>query len=103
MFEALSGTLKTAKKHGVIDSLCDLPFCVMISGVQVVQFTGELLLQGVHDSVVVTLLKTSIPDSNADTYTYQQFRACSISVHKRKGKGFSKTTQQTNQSKVHNA
>ncbi|XP_062507515.1 uncharacterized protein LOC134183941 isoform X2 [Corticium candelabrum] len=81
VFEALSGTLKTAKKHGVV------------------QFTGELLLQGVHDSVVVTLLKTSIPDSNADTYTYQQFRACSISVHKRKGKGFSKTTQQTNQSK----
>lgn len=81
IFEALSGTLKTAKKHGVV------------------QFSGELLLQGVHDRVVVTLLKDTIPDSNADTYTYQQFRACSISVHKRKGKAFGKETQQTSQRK----
>lgn len=49
MFEALSGTLKTAKKQ------------------KVVTFASEMLLQGAHDTVVITLLKESIPDSTIDT------------------------------------
>jgi len=43
--EALSGTLMTAKKRGVVS------------------YDGSLLLQRVHDNVVITLLKDSIPDS----------------------------------------
>ncbi|XP_027895604.1 costars family protein ABRACL [Xiphophorus couchianus] len=39
IFEALVGTLKAAKKQKIID------------------FQGELLLQGVHDNVDVVLLK----------------------------------------------
>uniref|UniRef100_A0A3P9PLW1 Costars family protein ABRACL n=1 Tax=Poecilia reticulata TaxID=8081 RepID=A0A3P9PLW1_POERE len=39
IFEALVGTLKAAKKQKIID------------------FQGELLLQGVHDDVDVVLLK----------------------------------------------
>ncbi|KAG5183245.1 costars domain-containing protein, partial [Tribonema minus] len=38
-FEALMGTLKAAKKRGVVD------------------FQGQMLLKGAHDSVMVTLLK----------------------------------------------
>eukprot|EP00118_Oscarella_pearsei_P018656 m.192069 g.192069 ORF g.192069 m.192069 type:complete len:1478 (+) comp39461_c1_seq6:2148-6581(+) len=81
IFEALSGTLKTAKKHGVV------------------KFMGELLLQGVHNATAITLMKDSISDSTVETYTYREFRACSISVNKRKGKGFSGTTQQNKQNK----
>jgi hypothetical protein len=53
IFEALSGTLKTAKKH------------------KVVHYEGDLLLQGAHNHVVITLLKTEIEDSSPDTYTRQ--------------------------------
>jgi len=56
IFEALSGTLKTAKKR------------------KVVKFKGEVLFQGVHDDVVITLLKDSIKDSTVNTYTYGQVR-----------------------------
>lgn len=48
----MSGTLKTAKKH------------------KVVSFEAEMLLQGAHDHVEITLLKTSIPDSTPDTCAY---------------------------------
>lgn len=39
LFEALVATLRAAKRRGVVD------------------FQGELLLQGVHDKVKITLLK----------------------------------------------
>jgi hypothetical protein len=39
LFEALLGTLRAAKKRGVVD------------------FPGQLLLQGTHDHVVIRLLK----------------------------------------------
>ena len=45
VFEALSGTLMTAKKRGVVD------------------YDGQLLLQGQHNHVEIELLKTEIPDS----------------------------------------
>lgn len=44
-FEAISGTLVAAKKRSVVD------------------FEGQLLMQGSHDSVVITLLKETIEDS----------------------------------------
>lgn len=59
--EALSGTLKTARRQGVVS------------------YEGEALFQGSHDHVVVTLLKEDIPDSDETTYTYQQVRQCSFS------------------------
>jgi len=43
--EALSGTLMTAKRRGVVS------------------YDGSLLLQRVHDQVRITLLKREIPDS----------------------------------------
>jgi len=43
--EALSGTLMTAKKRGVVS------------------YEGTLLLQRIHDEVAITLLKHEIPDS----------------------------------------
>ncbi len=43
VFEALVGTLRAAKKRGVVD------------------YAGEMLLQGAHDNVHVVLLKTSYP------------------------------------------
>jgi hypothetical protein len=58
--EAVSGTLKTAKKH------------------KVVSFEAEVLFQGQSDDVIITLLKEEISDSSVDTYTYRQVRACSI-------------------------
>jgi hypothetical protein len=39
VFEALAGTLKSAKKYGVVE------------------YTGDVLMQRMHDSVVVHLLK----------------------------------------------
>ena len=53
VMEAVSGTLKTAKKH------------------KVVSFEAEVLFQGMSDDVVITLLKEEIPDSTVDTYTYR--------------------------------
>ena len=50
VMEAVSGTLKTAKKH------------------KVVSFEAEILFQGQSDDVVITLLKDEIPDSSVDTY-----------------------------------
>lgn len=38
-YEALVGTLKTAKKRGVID------------------FKGQMLLKGVHDNVIISITK----------------------------------------------
>lgn len=71
--EAVAGTLKTAKKF------------------KVVSFDSEVLFQGTHDHVVIRLLKTEIPDSTADTYTYRQIRA--VSVRRQKGKAFGSGTQ----------
>ncbi len=45
IFEALSGTLVAAKKRGVVS------------------YDGQLLMQGTHDSVLITLVKESIEDS----------------------------------------
>lgn len=45
-FEALSGTLRTAKKH------------------KVVSFEAEVLFKGTHDGVVITLLKEEHEDSD---------------------------------------
>jgi hypothetical protein len=65
--QALSGTLKTARKTGVVEYAREI----------------EVLFQGVHDGVAVTLLKDSIPDSNettcacaADTQELQRVCAC---------------------------
>ena len=52
--EALAGTLKTAKKHGVV------------------KYDNEMLFQGQHDDVIINLLKSEIPDATADT--------CALSV-----------------------
>jgi hypothetical protein len=49
MFEALSGTLKTAKKK------------------KVVTFATEMLLQGAHDNVIIVLLQDHIPDATTET------------------------------------
>ena len=54
--EAVSGTLKTAKKH------------------KIVAYEAELLMQGASNDVRIDLLKEDIPDSTADTYTYRQVR-----------------------------
>ncbi|KAK1292155.1 Costars family protein [Acorus calamus] len=45
IFEALVGTLRAAKKR------------------KIVAYDGELLLQGVHDNVVVTLMPPSAPST----------------------------------------
>jgi hypothetical protein len=45
IFEALSGTLVAAKKRGVVE------------------YQGQLLMQGGHDNVVITLIKDTIEDS----------------------------------------
>ncbi|EGD72484.1 hypothetical protein PTSG_00510 [Salpingoeca rosetta] len=74
-FEALTGTLRTAKKH------------------KVVAFEAETLFQGAHDHVVITLLKHEIPDSTIDTYTYRQVRQCSD--RRRLGKAFGSSSLQT--------
>ena len=51
-FEALTGTLRTAKKH------------------KVVAFESETLFQGAHDHVVITLLRREIPDSSIETCAF---------------------------------
>jgi hypothetical protein len=84
VMEAVSGTLKTAKKH------------------KVVSFEAEVLFQGMSDDVIITLLKEEISDSSVDTYTYRQVRACSIRPADKKGaaqggpktQGFGQATQQ---------
>lgn len=81
MFEALTGTLRTAKKH------------------KVVAFEAEMLFKGTHDHVVITLLKESYEDSDITKYTYREVRQCS--VRKQKGKGFGSSTLQTSNSKCH--
>ena len=48
IFEALAGTLKAAKKRGIID------------------YASPLLLKGTHDKVVITLLKE--PEGEAPTH-----------------------------------
>jgi len=50
-------------------------------------------MQGQSDDVIVNLLKEKIDDSNIDTYTYRQVRACSIRGP-RKGKAFGTGTLQ---------
>ena len=65
---------------------------------QVITFEGDMLFQGRDDQVAIVLLKTEIPDSNLETYTYRQFRACSVS--KRKGRGFKATSLQSSNPKV---
>ena len=67
---------------------------------QVVTFEGDLLLQGRDNKVLITLLKEQITDSTLETYTLRQFRACSVSQNKRKGKGFKAASQQTTNPKV---
>lgn len=47
--QALSGTLGTARRQGVV------------------AFEGETLFQGAHDAVLIKLLRTTIPDSNETT------------------------------------
>ena len=80
----------------VSDQHMSLPFIV----VQIVTFEGDMLFQGRDDQVAIILLKTEIPDSNLETYTYRQFRACSVS--KRKGRGFKATSLQSSNPKVRN-
>merc|ERR1712065_17398 len=80
-FEALTGTLRTAKKK------------------QVVAFDSEMLFQGQHDHIMIKLLKTSIPDSDLNSYTY---REVSLTASKRKlGKSFGSASLQTSNSKCH--
>eukprot|EP00041_Stephanoeca_diplocostata_P036325 m.1319138 g.1319138 ORF g.1319138 m.1319138 type:complete len:1102 (+) comp24843_c0_seq8:314-3619(+) len=78
--EALAGTLKTAKKH------------------KVVGYESELLFQGQHDHIVITLLRDTIEDSDANTYTYRQVRSMSVS-RKKLGKQFETKTLQNANSK----
>jgi hypothetical protein len=74
IFEALSGTLLTAKKQGVV------------------AYEGQLLLQGAHDRVVVTLLKEEIADSTLETYMRKrpsgQAAAAAASAASHKGSAF---------------
>jgi hypothetical protein len=74
IFEALSGTLLTAKKQGVVT------------------YEGQLLLQGAHDRVVVTLLKEEIADSTLETYMRKrpsgQAAAAAASAASHKGSAF---------------
>ena len=56
--EALAGTCRAAKRHGVVDYTS----------------TSGSLFQRYDDEVVITLLKTEIPDSDLSTYTYANVR-----------------------------
>lgn len=78
-FEALSGTLRTARKQ------------------QVVHFEGEVLFQGVSDHVQITLLRDTIPDSTIETYTCGQMKE--VTKPKQHGKGFSKVSLQNSKAK----
>ena len=64
VFEALAGTLKTAKKYGVVE------------------YDGDLLMQGAHDSTEITLLKET-HDGAADAQT-PTLIAAGVEVKKRK-------------------
>eukprot|EP00056_Hartaetosiga_gracilis_P009153 m.131222 g.131222 ORF g.131222 m.131222 type:complete len:256 (-) comp13071_c0_seq3:506-1273(-) len=81
VFEALSGTLRTAKKH------------------KIVSFDSEVLFQGTHDHIVITLLTKEMPKSNINTYTYRQVRQCSS--RRKLGKAFGETSLQSTNSKCH--
>eukprot|EP00039_Didymoeca_costata_P013678 m.212005 g.212005 ORF g.212005 m.212005 type:complete len:938 (+) comp15844_c0_seq6:264-3077(+) len=81
--EAVAGTLKTAKKHGVVS------------------YEAEILFQGRSDNVVITLLKTTIPDSDVNTYTYRQIRDASRRVKPKKTSGFGGASLQGTNSKCH--
>jgi len=61
--EALSGTLMTARKRGVVN------------------YDGTLLMQRIHDDVVITLLKHEIPDSPLPDHSKR-------AAPKAKGSGF---------------
>lgn len=74
-------------------------FSTLTYASQVISYEGEILFQGRDEKVIITLLKVEIPDSSLETYTYRQFRLCSIS-HQRKGKGFKASSQQTANAKV---
>jgi hypothetical protein len=84
--EALSGTLKTAKKA------------------KVVTYEGESLFQGQSDHVIITLLKESIPDSDATTYTYRQVRNASRKLQRTPPttSGFGAASLANSMSKCHN-
>ena len=64
---------------------------------QVVSFQGELLFQGVHDHVTITLLKTEIESSTLDKYTTSNPRGMKRAdidpAKKRKTSGFGTPTQ----------
>ena len=62
--EALAGTLKTALKHGVV------------------KYEAEMLFQGQHDDVVISLLKTEIADATADTCASGSHAPASQSQHR---------------------
>ena len=71
-FESLVGTLRTAKKTGVV------------------KYNAPMLMRGVHDAVSIVLLKEEISDANMDTYTYKQIRLVSckrVKAHKGALKG----------------
>ena len=61
IFEALSGTLVAAKKRGVVE--CELLSRVLSSEPVALPDDGSLLLQRMHDNVVITLLLDEIEDS----------------------------------------
>eukprot|EP00117_Sycon_ciliatum_P049720 scpid5620/ scgid6128/ Xin actin-binding repeat-containing protein 2; Beta-xin; Cardiomyopathy-associated protein 3; Myogenic MEF2-activated Xin-related protein; Myomaxin; mXinbeta len=82
IFEALSGTLLTARKH------------------KIVVYEGDLLLQGVHNSVVITLLEDSVPDGAASGFIKQ--RKSSLTPDSpRRGRAFSGGSLQTTLSKCY--
>eukprot|EP00040_Diaphanoeca_grandis_P037537 m.245436 g.245436 ORF g.245436 m.245436 type:complete len:329 (-) comp33837_c3_seq11:415-1401(-) len=91
VMEAVAGTLKTAKRKNVV------------------AYDTELLMQGMSDHIVISLLKTDIEDSTIDTYTYRQIRQCSVRANpggheqktpsKAKGKCFGQTTLQNTANK----
>ena len=58
-----------------------------------------MLLQGVSNDVVITLLKKSIPDSTIDTYTTNHARDVSSNPSPHQSQGFGKTSLQNAQSK----
>lgn len=69
IFEALSGTLNTARKQ------------------KVVSYDGELLMQHCHDDTMITLLRTSISDSATTTYIKDR-QSDDVPREKQKGRSF---------------
>ncbi|EDQ85435.1 uncharacterized protein MONBRDRAFT_11965 [Monosiga brevicollis MX1] len=78
-FEALSGTLKTAKKYDVVD------------------YEGELLYQGASDDVVITLLK----DTHDGVVIKRRRKSDLKTGSGAKSKGFETNTLQNAQQKCH--